>query len=229
MKILSVETSSNICSVSILEDLDIIYEKTIENKLSHSENLMPMIKEAIDTSNLHLSDIDLFVASKGPGSFTGIRIGIATIKAFVDVTEKPSMGISSLEGLAYNITDSEYVCSVIDAKNDNAYCGLFKKEENHYNLVNDFLSDSIENIINSLSIYKDEKITFVGDGAVQFKDLITSNFPNCTISNKNECSSISIGLAAFEHYKNTLTFNDSLVPMYLKKSQAERQLEEGKL
>lgn len=229
MKILSVETSSSICSVSILENLDILYEKTIENKLSHSENLMPIIKEAIDNSNLHLSDIDLFVASKGPGSFTGIRIGIATIKAFVDVTSKSSIGISSLEGLAYNVTDSEYVCSVIDAKNDNAYCGLFKKEENHYILINDFLSDSIENIINSLSKFKDEKITFVGDGAIQFKDIITLNFSNCTISNTNKCNSVSIGKAAFYHSNTSLKFDDSLAPMYLKKSQAERQLEEGKL
>ena len=95
MKILSVETSSPICSVSILEDEHVIYEKTIENSLSHSENLMPIIKTAFDETNLELKDINLFACSKGPGSFTGIRIGISTIKAFVDVFETPEIGRAS--------------------------------------------------------------------------------------------------------------------------------------
>lgn len=228
MKILSVETSSKICSVSILEDLNVIYEKTIDNELSHSENLMPLIKEAFDKSNLHLSDIDLFASSKGPGSFTGIRIGISSIMAFVDVTNKPCIGISSLEGLAYNI-DSEYVCSIINAKNNNAYCALYKKENDYYTLIDDYLSDSIDNIVKTLSKYKDLGITFIGDGAIEFSDIITHNFENALFSDKNDMNSISIGKAAFYHYKNNLDFDKSLSPMYLKKSQAERQLEEGKL
>lgn len=229
MKILSVETSSKICSVSILEDTSIIYEKTIENTLSHSENLMPMIKEAFDKSNLHLQDIDLYAVSKGPGSFTGIRIGIATIKAFIDVYNKPAFGISSLEGLAYNVNDSEYVCSIIDAKNDNAYCALYQKENHYYTLIDNYLSDSFENIIKALSKYSELDITFVGDGAIQFKDLIKTYFKNYSISDSNDSNSVSIGIAAFNHYKNSLSIDNSLSPMYLKKSQAERLLEEGKL
>lgn len=229
MKILSVETSSPICSVSILDNENVIYEKAIDNALSHSENLMPMIKEAFEHTNLSLADIDLFACSKGPGSFTGIRIGISSIKAFVDVYSKTSIGISSLEGLAYNENSSEIVCSIINAKNNNAYACLFKKEKDYYILVNNFLSDSIENIIECLKEYKQEAITFVGDGADEFKDIILENFPNCKFSSNNKCNSVSIGIAAFKHYNNNLNFDDSLSPMYLKKSQAERQLEEGKL
>lgn len=229
MKILSVETSSSICSVSILEDKNIIYEKTIQNTLSHSENLMPIIKEAFDKTNLELKDINLFACSKGPGSFTGIRIGISTIKAFVDVFETPAIGISSLEGLAYNVEDSNLVCSIINAKNNNAYCALFKKVNEYYVLIDKFLSDSIYNIIEFLKKYKNGPITFVGDGTVEFKNILEENFFESKFCLNNDCSSVSIGIAALKHYKNNLKFDDSLVPMYLKKSQAERQLEEGKL
>ncbi len=229
MKILSVETSSSICSVSILEDENIIYEKTIQNTLSHSENLMPIIKEAFDKTNLELKAINLFACSKGPGSFTGIRIGISTIKAFVDVFQIPAIGISSLEGLAYNIENSELVCPIINAKNNNAYCALFKKVNECYVLIDKFLSDSIYNIIEFLKKYKNEPIIFVGDGIAEFKSIILENFSNSKFSLNNDCNSVSIGIAALKHYKNNLNFDNSLSPMYLKKSQAERQLEEGKL
>ncbi len=231
MKILSVDTSSSICSVSILENTNPIYEKAIENTLSHSENLMPIIKEAFENTNLNLKDIDLFVACKGPGSFTGIRIGIATIKAFVDVFDKKSIGISSLEGLAYNVVGSKYVCSIIDAKNENCYCALFKFENNFYVLQDKFLSDNIQNVLENLSNYANENITFVGDGSAVYNNQIKTVFKNSKFAteNQNKCSSVSVGIAAFNHINNNLNYDNTLTPMYLKKSQAERQLEEGKL
>lgn len=224
MKILSVETSSPICSVSILENTDIIFEKTIFNELSHSENLMPIIKEGFESSNLSLKDIDLFACSKGPGSFTGIRIGVSTIKAFEDVYSKQSYGISSLEGLAYN-TKSDLVFSIIDAKNDNVYAGLFKKEKNYYKLINKYFSDNIENVINCISEYKNSNITFVGDGSKVHNEILKKNFINYDFSVNNNCNSVSIGIAAYNHYINNLNYDNSLSPMYLKKSQAERELE----
>ena len=106
MKTLSIDTSSNICSIAILDDNKIIYEDFISDKLTHSENLMPMVQKAFDSLPINLSDIDLYACSKGPGSFTGIRIGVATICAFRDFYNKPAIGISSLEGLAYNISSA---------------------------------------------------------------------------------------------------------------------------
>ncbi len=100
MKTLSIDTSSNICSLAILADNKIIYEDYIADKLTHSENLMPMIKKAFDNLTINLADIDLFTCSKGPGSFTGIRIGVATICAFRDYYNKKALGMSSLEVLA---------------------------------------------------------------------------------------------------------------------------------
>ena len=154
-----------------------------------------------------------------------------SFKAFTDVYKKTSFGICSLEGLAYNIQNSEYVCSIINAKNNNAYAGLFQFKDGIYKLVENYLSDDIELIINTLSKYKKEKITFVGDGSIEFKGILEKNFSNCIFAKKNDnnCNAESIGIAAYNHLKKNLNYDNSLSPMYLKKSQAERQLEEGKL
>ena len=138
MKILAIDTSSKVCSVAILEDNEVINEKHIENELTHSQKLMPMIDEILKECKLSLSDFDLYACSIGPGSFTGVRIGVSTVKAFCDVTNVKVIGVSSLESLAYNTLNSniydntDIVCSMIDAKNDNVYCGVFKKENNYF-------------------------------------------------------------------------------------------------
>ena len=116
MKILSIDTSSKICSVSILEDTTVILEKHTNDEKTHSQNLMPLIDELFKDTNLTLDNIDLLACSQGPGSFTGIRIGIATIKAFADAKNIPVVGVTSLESLAYNITESGLIVSLIDAK-----------------------------------------------------------------------------------------------------------------
>ena len=97
MKILSIDTSSPICAVAILEDNKLIKEISQNNGLTHSEKLMPIIEQILKETNLKLKDIDLLVCDKGPGSFTGIRIGVATVKAFTDSLNIPAIGISSLE------------------------------------------------------------------------------------------------------------------------------------
>ena len=121
MKILCIDTSSKLCSVAILEDTNLIKKLELDNGLTHSETLMPLIKELFEKSNLALKDIDLLVSDIGPGSFTGIRIGVATCKAFSDSLNIPCIGISSLEVLAYNAKNDGIICSTIDCKNDNCY------------------------------------------------------------------------------------------------------------
>ena len=230
MKTLSIDTSSNICSLAILADNKIIYEDYIADKLTHSENLMPMIKKAFDNLTINLDDIDLFTCSKGPGSFTGIRIGVATICAFRDYYNKKAIGISSLEGLAYNITtnDNSLVCSMIDAKNNNVYAGLFKYKKNHYSLISKYMSDNINNVLYSLKNYSDDTTTFVGSGSEAHSELIKDMFKNCFLSegNQNNSSATGVAKAAIYKYFNCNSQEElSLSPLYLKKSSAEIELE----
>ena len=104
MKILAITTSSNNCSVAILEENSIIKELNIQNTKTHSETLMPLLKELLKQSNLSLDDIDYLACDIGPGSFTGIRIGVSTIKAISQIKNIPICPVSSLEGLAHSIS-----------------------------------------------------------------------------------------------------------------------------
>jgi len=146
MKILSIDTSSDICSVAILEDNTVLKELHINDIKTHSEKLMPLIFDIFTECNFKLEDIDLIACSKGPGSFTGIRIGIATAKAFSDSQNIKSIGICSLDGLSYNLETEGLTCCLIDSKNNNVYFGLF---ENHI-LKGDYKAISIDEALEFL-------------------------------------------------------------------------------
>lgn len=229
MKILSINTSSNICAAAILEDTTLIKELTIDDANTHSVKLMPLIDELLKSTNLSVQDIDLFTCDKGPGSFTGIRIGISTIKAFCDVTAKPSVGISSLTSLAYLSNYEGLICSLIDAKNDNVYYGLFEHKNGTYTQIGKFLADTIFNITEILKICN-KPVFFVGNGSRIYKDVLESSLKENAITQDDikycNLSAYCTGLAAFDAYN--LNENVPLSPLYLKKSNAERELEEKK-
>ena len=223
LKILSIDTSSPICSVAVLEDNVLLKEVSQDNGLTHSETLMPIIKNILAELNLNLNDIDLIVCDKGPGSFTGIRIGVATAKAFSDSLNIKSIGISSLESLAYNVKTNDVICSLIDAKNDNVYVGVFQKIADNYLVRRNFSAENLSDILEELKNVE-YPITFVGDGAVNYKDLISAKLPNSMFVDNNNLSAYNLGLAGLKHFKDE-DFPDVL-PLYLRKPQAERMLEQ---
>lgn len=223
MKILSIDTASNLCTVAVLEDENCIKEIIVDDARNHSEKIMPVIEQALNETNLNLKDIDLIVCDRGPGSFTGIRIGIGTVLAFQDCLNLSCIGISSLEALAYNVNQDGLICSLIDAKNDNVYFGLFKLDNNEYTQIGTLEFKTITDVISLLKQYS-TPITFVGDGTIAHKDILTNNFYDCTFCDKNELSSYSLGIAGLNTYKKGI--QTSVMPLYLRKSQAERALEE---
>lgn len=234
MKILSLDTSSKICSVAILEDTDVIIEKHIENELTHSQKLMPLVDEILKQTNLTLKDFDFYACSVGPGSFTGVRIGVSTVKAFCDVTNVPIVSVSSLESLAYNTlssnftNDADLVCSILDAKNDNVYFGLFKKLNNHFELVENLDAKNIDEMIALLKKYHSTSILFVGDGAEKHQYKLLEYFSKATFVEDvhNKQTANSVGIAGYYHFKNgNYGDSNSITPLYLRKSQAERALE----
>lgn len=214
MLILAISTSSKICSVALLEDKKCIKELNIENQKTHSENLVPLIDELFKTTGKTLSQLNLIACDNGPGSFTGIRICISTVKAIAEVNKIPVVACSSLEGLSYNITSTaSTLCSLIDARNNQVYCGIF---DSNHNLLTDYLADDINVIINKLSEFKD--ISFVGDGALLHQSILSGKFEN-----DNNIHASNIGICAFNKFQAGLYETaDSIVPMYLRKSQAER-------
>ena len=168
------------------------------------------------------------------GSFTGVRIGVSTIKAFADVKNIPSIGISSLEGLAYNSLQSNYlkkghiVCSIIDAKNDNIYYAFYKEQDSSFILIEEPNFTNINEFTSILKKYSNDDILFIGDGAITHKYNILKCLSKTTFIEKklNDQTSSSIGISAFYNHKNNNTaYLNNLSPLYLRKSQAERALE----
>ena len=221
MKILSIDTASNLCTVSVLENESCLKEIIVDDARNHSEKIMPVIEQVLQETNLSLNDIDLIVCDKGPGSFTGIRIGVGTVLAFRDSLNIQCVGISSLEALAYNAQNEGYICSLIDAKNNNVYYGLFELKNNEYTQMGNFEFKNIEDVVSLLKQYS-SPVTFVGDGSVLYEEFIKNNLNNCNFCDKNDLSSVSLGIAGLNSFKNGK--QTSLMPLYLRKSQAERAL-----
>ena len=264
MKILAIDTSSKRCSVCIAEDTNILINLFNDDEKTHSVKLMPMVDEAFSKTNLSLDDISLLICSIGPGSFTGVRIGIATIKAFSDAKNIPIVGVSSLESLACNVKDlaneNTLVCSLIDAKNNNVYCGAYDFSNNDCKQIL-FTTGSVEEIVNEIKSLADStnnnsnynRLVFVGDGSLAYADKLKETFGkkaifageeiieqssktdvsthNNTIyssMDRNLQSGISLIFAGINKYKKGEFGNsNSIHPVYLRKSQAERELEKN--
>ncbi len=214
MKILCIDTSSKLCSVAILEDTQLIDKLELNNGLTHSETLMPLVKEILEKNSLVLKDINLLVSDIGPGSFTGIRICVATVKAFSDSLSIPSVGISSLEILAYNIKNDGIICSAIDCKNDNCYFALYELKEGNYSVLEEPSALSKEEVMALLNTkYNDKKINFVGDAFEAEPEMSYLNVEN-------------LGIAGYKKFISNTQKGEEVLPLYLKKPQAQRQLEE---
>lgn len=230
MKILALDTSGPNCSVAVIDENKVIANFNLNLGTTHSQILLPLIDELNKFSNLTLNDIDIFACSIGPGSFTGLRIGIATIKGFAISLNKPVISVPSLTGLAYNVPTFEgIVCTVLDAKNDNVYSALFNVK-NKPEMIGDYLTDTIDSLVNELKKY-DKNILFVGDGAISFKERFEKEFGDKAYfmpHHLNELSATSIAKAALDKaLNNELDVVDNLHPLYLRKSQAERMLDEN--
>jgi tRNA threonylcarbamoyladenosine biosynthesis protein TsaB len=227
MKILAIDTTSAICGVALLEDENLIDDNSLDNGLTHSENLMPLIKEILQRNNLSLKNIELISCCTGPGSFTGIRIGVATVKALAEVCNIKIASCSSLENLAMNIKDkvqeNTVIVSMIDARNNQVYAGIF---DNKVNLKEENMANDIDIILNE-NIKKYSNIVVVGNGSEIHKEKIM-NFANennieVYFSEENLQTAYATGRMGYKRFlENDLKTADTLLPEYLKKSQAER-------
>lgn len=218
MKILAIDTSSSVCSTALLENENVIDENNLDNGRTHSENLMPLIKELLERNQLSLKDINLIAVTVGPGSFTGIRIGISTIKPMAEIYNIPIASVTSLETLARNDESVKNKIVLIDAKNNQVYAGIFDR---NYNLLEDYIADDINMVINKFNKYEDSII--IGDAGIIHEELLIDNIKNIEFSNCNKQSAVSTGRIGYKKFLNKdLKDADTVLPTYLRKSQAER-------
>ena len=225
MKILAMDTSSLTATVAVLDDNKLLGEFTVSNKLTHSQTILPMTDELIKTLDMTIEDVDAFGVCVGPGSFTGLRIGMATVKTFSQIMNKPIVGISSLDAIAYNFCcNSDYVvCPIIDSRRNEVYNALYYEGKK-------IVSDRPMHIDELLNEVMDKKVIFAGDGVLVQKERILSlNNSNWIIAPQHlllpKASSVAycaLNKIQKEEYDDPFTLN----PVYLRKSQAERELEE---
>mgnify|MGYP002514471088 CR=1 FL=1 len=229
MKILSLDSSATCASVALfdIESQKIIGDFFINTKLTHSQTLVPMLDALLKSTKTELSDIDYFAVNTGPGSFTGVRIGVAAVKGMAMALNKPCVAVSTLDSMAYNLLDVNCtaVC-VMDARCNQVYNANFKVDNGNVEKLCDDRALSIDELTDELKSV-DGHIVLVGDGAKLCFDKMKDAIPNikiASIQNRYQKAS-STALVALNLYNNGKTLTaEELMPYYLRLPQAEREL-----
>ena len=223
MRILSVDTSAVCASVAVVEDGRIRAQSSTNAGLTHSRTLLPMIDSLLQNSETPLDSIDCFACAVGPGSFTGIRIGIAAIKGLCDGTGKQALAVSTLEGLAYNLLGQDTLaCAVMDARCNQVYSALFEIQGDTVTRLTADAALKIEDLGTLLEQYSGKRIIFVGDGAEKCAQSLP--YPAAPALTRFQ-NAASVALAAERSFdESKLLDAQALLPVYLRLPQAEREL-----
>lgn len=228
MKILALDTSTMMASCAVMDEVRILGEYSLSQEMSHSERLVPMIDEMLAGLNLKIKDIDLYGVAIGPGSFTGLRIGVATVKAFAHMFDKPIIGVPTIEALAFNLPYNEVVVPMIDARRNRVYTGIYSWEDGNLNTIMDADALEIDELLKTLKGNYDN-IVVNGDGSTLYREKIEEVLKEkvkFSTRGLNYCKASSIGELALIKYNNGIIDDYyTLIPDYLRKSQAERELE----
>ena len=223
MKILAMDSSAIAASVALCEEGRLLGESTILNGNTHSQTLLPMVESLLAQFEMTTDEVDLFAVSNGPGSFTGVRIGVATLKGLAFGKNKPCVGVSTLEALANNliVTDG-LICTVMNARRKQVYTALFRAKNG---MLERLLPDSAMAIseLDELLRGYNEPIRLVGDGYDVTMDGLTVKTVDVPDRLRHQ-SAYSVAQAALAAYQSNQAQTDvSTVATYLRPSQAERE------
>lgn len=223
MKILALDSTAKVAAAALLDDDRLLCKAAGSDAMTHSATLLPEIERLLKDAGLTFADIDLFAASAGPGSFTGVRIGAATLKGIAFGRNKPCCAVSALEALAYNLRRTGgIVCALMDARRGQFYTATFAVADGKVTRLSPDEAKSGEEIAASLAAYP--HVTLVGDGAavaLPFFDGLPVEF--CPEENRL-ADGESVGLVAYAMYRAGRTVSDAdFAPVYLRLPQAERE------
>ena len=223
MIVLGIDSSTKTASVSICDNDKVIVDFTLNHTRTHSEKLLEMIDMALKISKLDISDIDAFAVTKGPGSFTGLRIGLATIKGLCHALNKPCYLTSTISAL-FESVNNEYSNDIIyapimDARRNEVYAGAFLNGER-------IIEDSalpISDFIDKLKEFEFKKIVFTGDGVYSNIEIIKEKLNDkCSFAPEHLINGCGAGVIKSAIKENNKVTYDNILPSYLRPSQAER-------
>lgn len=226
MKILAVDTATKSCSVAIVDKESLLAEMTVVNEQTHSKHLLEMIRLVVKHSGLNLSDLNGFAVTRGPGSFTGLRIGISSIKGLAAAQGKPIAGISSLDALARQVSFSPYlICSLIDARRDEVYSSRYRYKDGQLKKEGEEQDVSPEDALDEIN----EPCIFVGSGAVLYRKAIKDKLGEYAYfaqAYENTIRASTVARLSMDRFENDDTDDaETFVPNYIRKSDAQLKLQ----
>lgn len=223
MKILAIETATIAGSAAVVDDeKGLIGEVRVDIRVAHAERLMPSIQWLLDFSQTPVKDIDAFAVSIGPGSFTGLRIGLSTAKGLSYAAKKPLVAVRTLDAFARTIPYCAYtICPMLDARRNEVYAAMYKWEERQCVKIMQETAINPEELLKMINV----PVVIMGDGAKSYRELITATLKDNAIyaplSNMTPSAS-AVGEIAIEQIKQGITTDPvSLTPYYIRKSEAE--------
>lgn len=227
MKILAIDTSATAASVAVAQEDKIIGEYFINTSLTHSQTLIPMVEQLLKSVSMSIKDLDAVAVNAGPGSFTGVRIGVSAAKGIAFADELPCISVSTLQSMAYNILENDcVVCAVMDARCQQVYNAMFRIKGKSVERLTDDRALSLEDLRRELERI-DDKVFLVGDGTEITEKYFNGTLPNVVSApiNKRIQNASSTALVACEMFKDGKTISPSeLMPVYLRLPQAQREL-----
>lgn len=229
MRILAVESSAKCCSTAVVEDGKLVSEFYTDAGLTHSQTLMQMVDAVLTCAGFSLSSIDALAVANGPGSFTGIRIGIAAVKGLAQSLDIKCFGVSTLEAMAYSFLGEDCtICAVMDARREQVYTALFEvKEDQVIRLSADSAIAAIDlkEILSDIS--QKSKIILVGDGSdIHYETLVEGNpYVVKALQPMRYQRAYGVAMAVLSSSSSNMSSSfETLQPVYLRAPQAEREL-----
>ena len=225
MKILALESSAKAASCAVLADGVPIATAWQATGLTHSRTLLPMVEAMLKNSELTVADMDAIAVAEGPGSFTGLRIGVAAVKGLAWAAEKPCLPVSTLEAMAWPLAHLEgtVVCAM-DARRQQIYNAVFAAESGALTRLREDRAISLEDAARDLG-YLGGPLTAVGDGARLCRDFLTARGMDCRLAPEHLLlqSAVGVGMAAWRKWPEGAVDAQAVTPVYLRLSQAERE------
>lgn len=225
MLILALESSAKAASAALVEDGRLVALSSQCSGLTHSRTLLPMAEDLLKNAEKTIRDVDLFAVAHGPGSFTGVRIGVSTVKGLAWATDKPCVGVSTLEAMAWHgLAAGGYICPVMDARRQQVYNALFAIRDGRPVRLTEDRPIALEELAPQLREL-DSPVFLVGDGAALTAKYLASVQIPCRLAPDNLVwqSAWGVAMAALDKAPGTA---DALLPVYLRLSQAERERQE---
>ncbi len=227
MKLLAIDSSGLVASVAVVCDEDLLGEFTVNYKKTHSQTLLPMLDELAKMIELDLSSLDAIAVAGGPGSFTGLRIGSATVKGLAMALDKPVVQVPTVDAIAYNLAGHrDLVCPLMDARRNQTYTGLYRFCGNRMEVIKAQCAVDIGEILADIN-HIGEPAVFLGDGTAVFRPAIVEQ---CCVSytfapphvNKQRAGALA-ALAIQYFIEGKAVTAEEHRPDYLRLSQAERE------